>query len=109
MVHARRVEEARANIKSRDAKKQNNLMEVLQREALRYKTNIGLSRGFIIKCLIIYLRLGMIGCLTLNSRGEKVLVDQLRSQLVESVVKRTMVITLREQIIALVVERVVTR
>ena len=51
MVHARRVEEARANIKSRDAKKQNNLMEVLHSKGLKYKTSLDLRRGFQIKSL----------------------------------------------------------
>ena len=51
----------------------------------------------------------MIGCITLNFRREKVLIQQRRRKLVESVVKSTMVSALRGRIIALVVERVVTK
>ena len=37
----------------------------------------------------------VIGCLTLNLRREKVLINQMKSKHVESVVKSTMVISLR--------------
>ena len=85
------------------------LMEVIQRIGLRYKISLNLRSGVQIKSLQNSQELVVIGCLTLNSRREKVLIHQMRSQLVESVARSTMVIALRGRIIALVVERVVTK
>ena len=45
----------------------------------------------------------------LNLRREKVLINQTRSQLVDSMVKSTIVSALRGRIIALVVSRMVTK
>ena len=90
-------------------KEKGNFMEVLQRIGLEYKTRLNSRSGFLIKTLPNSQELVLIGCLTLNSRRKKVLIHQMRSQLVESVVKITMAIALRGQIIALDVERVVTR
>ena len=84
-------------------------MKILQRIGLRYKTSLNLRTVFLINSLPNSQMLVVIGCLTLNSRREKVLIHQIRSQLVESVVKITMVIALMGWIMALVVERVVTK
>ena len=72
-------------------------------------TSLYLRSGILIQSLKNSQELVVIGFLTLNSRREKVVTYQMGSQLVESVVKNTMVIALRGRIIALVVERVVTR
>ena len=85
------------------------LLVVLQRIGLKYKTSIDSGSGFIVKFLLSYLRLVVIGCLTLRLRMEKALVQLLKSQLVENVVKSTMLISLRGRIFSLVIERVVTR
>ena len=85
------------------------MMVVLQRIGLKYKTSLGLRSGFLIKFLLSFQRLCRIGFLTLSLKKEKVLVHQPSSQLVESVARSTMVIVLREQIIVLVVVKVVTR
>ena len=90
-------------------REQGHLIEVPQRIGLRYKTSLDLRSRFQIKSLHNLQELVVIGCITLNSRREKVLIHQIRSQLVESVVKITMVIALMGWIIALVVERVVTK
>ena len=79
MVHARRVEEARAKRKSRDVKEQNHLMEVIQRIGLTYKTRLDLRSKFQIKSLLSSKRLGVIGYLILNSRAKKVLIHQMIS------------------------------
>ena len=84
------------------------LMEVLNRIGLRYKTSLDLRCGFLIKSLSNSQELLAIGFLTINSRRKKVLIHQMRSLLVESVEKRTMVVDLSGWIISLVVERVVT-
>ena len=102
MMHSNHVEEERARTKSRDAKI--FFMEVLQRIDMRYKTCLGLRSGFQVKSLPSSKRLVDVGCLTLSSRREKVLIHQPRSQLMESVARSTMVI--KGQIIVLVVERV---
>ena len=88
---------------------QDHLIEVLQRIGLKYKTSLDLINVFQIKSLPSSQKLVVIECLTLYSRGEKVLNHQSRSQFVESVVKSTMVVTLKGYIIALVVARVVTK
>ena len=85
------------------------MMEILQRIGFKYNTILDLRSRFQIKSLLRSQKLVVIGCLTINSRREKVVTYQMGSQLVESVVKNTMVIALRGRIIALVVERVVTR
>ena len=54
-------------------KEKNHLMEVLKRIGLKYKTILDLRNEFQIKSLPNSQKLGDIGCLTLNSRGEKVL------------------------------------
>ena len=96
MVHAKNVEDARARRKSRDAKRARSFMGILQRIGLRYKTILGLRSEFQVKFLISSQRLVVIGCLTLSSIREKVLTHQPRSQLVESVVRGTMVIAFKE-------------
>ena len=85
------------------------MIEVLQIIGFKYNSSLHLRSGFLIKSLLNSQKLMVIGCLTLNSIREKVLIYQMRSQLVETVVKSTTVIVLRGQIIALVVERVITR
>ena len=88
---------------------QDLLTVVLLRIGLRFKTSLGSRIGCPIKFLLSYLRLGMIGCLTLILISEGILVHQQRSQLVESVARITIVIVLREHIIVLVVVKVRTR
>ena len=78
-------------------------MEVLQRIGLRHKTSLNLRSGFLIKSLQNSQELVVIGCLTLNSRREKELINLMKSQLVKSVARSTMVIALRGRIIVLVV------
>ena len=80
-----------------------NLIEDPQRIDLRYKISLNLRSRVQIKSLPNSQELVVIGCLTLNLRREKVLIHQWRSQLVESVVKTTMVSSLIGRIIALVV------
>ena len=85
------------------------MVEVLQRMALRYKTNLGLRSGFQVKFLPSSQRILVRGCLTLISISERVLIHQPRSQLVESVARSTMVIYLSVRTIVLVVVKVGTR
>ena len=85
---------------------QGHMMEFLQRINLKYMTSADLRIGFLIKSLKNSQKLLVIGCLTLNSKRVKVLIHQMGSQLVESVVKSTMLIALRGWIISLVVKRV---
>ena len=86
-----------------------NLIEDPQRIDLRYKISLNLRSRVQIKSLPNSQELVVIGCLNQNLRREKVLIKQWRSQLVESVVKSTMVSALRGRIIALVVAGVVTK
>ena len=109
VVYARRFKEARAKRKSRDAKRERSFDGGSQKIGMRYKTSLDLRRGFRIKSLKNSQELVVIGCRTLKSRRKKLLIHQIRSQLVDSVVKSTMVISLRKRIIALVVATVVTR
>ena len=85
------------------------MIEVLKRLGLRLMTSLYLRSGILIQSLKNSQELVVIGFLTLNSRREKVVTYQMGSQLVESVVKNTMVIALRGRIIALVVARMVRR
>ena len=71
------------------------LMEDLQREGLRFKTSIGARIGCLIKFFLSFISLGMIWFPTLSRKRERVLVHQLKNQLVESVARSTMVIDLR--------------
>ncbi|TMX04404.1 hypothetical protein EJD97_008955 [Solanum chilense] len=105
MLHARRVEEARAKRKSRDAKRSRSYDGGSSKNRLEIPASLYLRSGFLIKSLSNSQKLVMIGCLVLNSRREKVLIHQMGSQIMESVMKSTMVISLRGQIIALIVER----
>ena len=109
MFYARRVEEARAKWKSRDDKRARSFMELPQRIGLGYKTSLNFGSEFQIKYLPNSQVLVVIGCLTIYSRGEKVLKTKWEANLEECVVKSTTVIALRVRIIALVVARVVTR
>ena len=84
-------------------------IESSQRIGLIYKININVRSRVQIKSVPNSQYLVVIGFLTLNSKRKKVLIHQIRSQLVESVEKNIMVIALRGRIISLVVERVVTR
>ena len=86
-----------------------HLMEVHQRIGLTYKTSLNLRSGFQIKSIQNSQELVLIGCITLYSIREKVIIHQMRTQRVESIVIITMVICLRGRIIALVVARVVTK
>ena len=88
---------------------QGHIMDVLRRICLKYKTSLDLRRGFLIKYPPCSQKLVVIGCLNINSRRERVLIHQPRSQLVECVARSTMVIASWGRIIALVVARVVTR
>ena len=72
-------------------------------------TYLGSKIGCQIKFLPSYLRLLIVGCLTLILQRERVLVHQPRSQLVESVGRIIMVIASLWQTIALVMERAATR
>ena len=85
------------------------MIEVPQRIGLRYKTSLDLRSGFQFKYLPSSQKIVVIGCLTLNSIREKVLIHQPRSQVVESVARSTMVIALRGHIIIWVMVRVGTR
>ena len=82
---------------------QDLLMEFIQRICLNYKTSLGFRRPFQVKLHQSSKTLVVIGCTTLCSRREEVLIHQPRSQLVKSVARRTMVIALKGQSIALVV------
>lgn len=73
------------------------------------KRSLCLRRGFLIKFLKNFLRLEMIGCVTLSLTREEVLVHKARRKLVESVVKRIMVFALLGRTISLGVTRVDTR
>ena len=84
-------------------------MEAPQRIGLRYKIILNLRSGVEIKSLPNSQELMVIGFLTLDLRREKVLIHQRRSQLMESVVKRTMLSALRGWIIVVVVARVFTK
>ena len=84
-------------------------MEAPQRNRLEIKIRLNLRSGVQIKSLQNSQDLVVIGCLTLNLRREKVLIHQRRRQLVEGVVKSTMVSALRGWIISFVVPRVVTK
>ena len=86
-----------------------HLIEVLQRIGLKYKTSLNLRSEFLIKSLHNSQEIVVIGCPTLNSRRENVLINQMRKKLVESVVKSTMLIALRGLILSLVLEIVLTR
>ena len=55
------------------------LMVVFQRVGLRYKTSLGLRKGFLIKFVPSSLRIGMIRCLTLSQKREWILVHQRKS------------------------------
>ena len=90
-------------------RRQDLLIEVLQRIGLRYKTRLDLRSEFQVKSLPSFERLVVIGYLTLNSKRKKVLIHQSRRQLVESVARSTMVIVLRGQKIVLAVVKVGTR
>ena len=85
------------------------LMEDLQREGLRFKTSIGARIGCLIKFFLSFISLGMIWFPTLSRKRERVLVHQLKNQLVESVARSTMVIVLKGQFIILAVVKVVIR
>ena len=86
-----------------------HLMEAPQIKGLRYKIGLNLRSRVQIKSLQNFQELVVIGCLTLNLRMEKVLIHQRRSQVVEGEVKRTLMSAFRGRIIALVVDRVVTK
>ena len=64
-------------------RRQDLLIEVLQRIGLRYKTRLDLRSEFQVKSLPSFERLVVIGYLTLNSKRKKVLIHQSRRQLVE--------------------------
>ena len=89
-------------------KEKNHLMEVLQIIGLKYKT-LYLRNGFLIKFHTISRRLVITRIINGELRRENLVIHQRRKQLVESVIKTTMVVGLRGQIIALVVERLVRR
>ena len=82
-----------------------DLIEALQTIGMTYKISLNLRTKDQIKSLRISQDLVVIGCLTINLRREKVLIHQRRSQLVQTVLKSTMVSALRGWIIVLVVER----
>ena len=85
------------------------LMEVLQRIGITYKTNLDLRTGIQVKSHPSSKNIVVIVCLTLNSRREKVQIHQLRSQLVESVARSTMVTAFIGCIIVFIVESARTR
>ena len=109
MVYARRVRSQELKEKVEMLRGLGLLMEAPQLIGFRYKISPNLRSGVQIKSLPISQDLVVIRCLTLNVRRERVLINQRRIQLVESVVKNTMVSALRGRIISLVVERVVTK
>ena len=109
MVHAQHVEEEGLRGSVEMLRGQHLLMEVLQMEDLRYKTRLDSRIRFLIKFLISFLSLGIIGCLTLSLKRERVLVHQPKSTLAESVVRSTMIIVLRGQIFVLAVVKAGTR
>ena len=84
-------------------------MEAPQIIGLRYKIGLNLTSRVQIMSLQNFQELVLIGCLTLNLRMEKVLIHQRRSQVVEGEVKSTLMSAFRGRIIALVVDRVVTK
>ena len=49
MVHARRIEEARAKRKKKICYEEGHMMEVLRRIVFKYKTILDLKSGFLIK------------------------------------------------------------
>ena len=61
------------------------LMVVLQRKGLRFETRLNSRKGFLIKLLLSFQRLGMIGYLDLNLKREGILDHRTRSLLVLSV------------------------
>ena len=87
MAYERRVEEARAKIKSRDAKRERSFDGGSSKNRLEIQDTPTFKKRVLIKFLLNSQELVVIGCLTLNSIREKVLINQMRSQLVESVVK----------------------
>ena len=72
-----------------------HLIEAPQRIGLKYKISLNLRSGAQIQSISNSKELVVIGCLTLNLEREKVLIRQRRSQLIESVVKSTMMSALR--------------
>ena len=109
MVYARKFEEARAKRKSRDAKRARSFDGGSSKNTLEIQEKPKFKKRFSNQVPSEFQELVVIGCLTLNSRREKVLIHKMRSQLVENVVKSTMLISLRGRIFSLVIERVVTR
>ena len=63
----------------------NPMMVVLLKVRLRFKTTLHSIRGCLSNFVLSYLRLVIIGCLTLRLKRERVLVQQPRSILVPSV------------------------
>ena len=66
MVHSHQVEGTRVKRKSRDAKRARSYNVVIQRVGLTFMTSLGLRRGILIKFLLDFLTLVMIGYLTLS-------------------------------------------
>ena len=101
MVNSQQVQATRIKRKVKDAKRAKSLKLVLLMISWISKTGLDLRRNFLIKFLLSFPRLVMIGCLNLSLKREKVLVHQARHQLVESVARSTMVIALLERTIVM--------
>ena len=96
MVHAKHVEEARAErARSFDGGSSKNRVEIQDKPIFKKRFSL---QSFQI--------LVVIGRLTLSSIREKILKNQPRIQLLESVARSTMVIALRGRIIVMVVIKV---
>ena len=75
MVHARRVEEARAKRMSRDTKRAKSFDGSSSKNTPDIQDKPIFKKRVSIKSLPSSQKQVMIGCLTLNSRGEKVLIN----------------------------------
>ena len=106
MVHAKHVEEARSRRKSNDAKRSRSFDGGSSKNRVEIQDKPIFKKRFSLQS---FQMLVVIGRLTLSSIREKILKNQPRIQLLESVARSTMVIALRGQIIILVVQRVVTK
>ena len=109
IVHAQQVEETRAKRKSRDAKRARSFDDGSSKGSLEIHDSQGSRKGFLIMFLPNFLRLGMIGCLTLSLRKVEILVHLTRIVLVPNVGRVILVNVQWEHAIALVVTRMATR
>ena len=88
------------------SRSQGPMMGILLRVSLRSKTNQSSRRYYPTKFLLMSQRFIRIGCLTLDTKEEKVVVDQVVFQNAPNVVRSTWVTMYWIQIIVFVVERV---